>query len=111
GPEIVEVEPIEGSGAAIMFEPRDVATHRLIDPSAGIARPRCSGLGQWLEKYLVGSSAAINADHEHDRASQQHCDAERTLGKCRRHPEEVVSDQVLAVDVSIREHADNVAAA
>src|SRR5690242_1602050 len=93
-----------------MFQPRDVAPHRFIDPSAGLARPRNGGLGQRLEKYLIGPAAAINADHENDRTAQQLSDTKRALGERRRRPEEVVPNEVLAVDVPIGKHADEVAA-
>src|SRR5215469_5562394 len=39
-PEVVEIEPVEGCRAAVMFEPRHVTAHRAVEPRAAVLRPR-----------------------------------------------------------------------
>src|SRR5579863_9867563 len=67
-PEIVEVEPIVGRHAAIEFEPFDIVAERLVGMFGAGAHRHVVGRRQALEEDIISSAAAIDTEHEDDRA-------------------------------------------
>src|SRR6185437_8347559 len=104
-PEVMEVEPIEGRIATIRFEPRDIAGERALGllgaAALGIVAER-----QALEKDIIALTAAVHAEHQHDRALQQRRHPERPKREGGRRAEEVNAALLLAVEHAVGEDAD-----
>src|SRR5688500_11784609 len=74
-PVIIEVEPVVGSGAAIVLEPAGIALQQALDHRLARGAVKLFHARQPLEANLVAIAAAVEAEHERDRALQHRGDA------------------------------------
>src|ERR1700733_1288168 len=109
-PKIIEVEPVVGRRAAVMFEPFYIGGQGLPRRRVAPAGRRPRPIGETFEMDVVAPAAPVKSEHQDDRAPQHGRDLERADRKRRRLAEKGKSRLPFMAETPVREHADKAAA-
>src|SRR5690349_11833922 len=108
-PVIIKIEPVVGSLPAMVLEPAHIALQGILDRPSAIRTGDAFHVGQHLEVDIIVIAAAVDAQHEDDRAPEHGGNPKRAYGNTGDLSEELARHRAFIAQRAIGEHADELA--
>src|SRR3990172_12978585 len=109
-PEIIEVEPVAGSEAAVMFQALGIAPHQALDPRIALPPVDLRQVREPLDMDLIPVAAAVEPEHQRHRPLQHGRNADRPGRETSLLAEKMAGNRPSAFKRPVRQHPDDFAA-